>query len=297
MKNHLNIISENAKRIASAQKKLGQNFILDMNITHKIAGFAHIGSDDSVLEIGPGPGGLTLAILEKQPKQLVVIEKDDRCLLGLRELVEQYRGRCEVNIIHDDALSVLKSVFPDVTDSSTLCVEPVRAGIQRDKPVIIIANLPYNIASPLLIQFVRQQRHIKEMVLMFQKEVAQRIVAAPGNKHYGRLSIITQAFFKPTIEYHLPPSVFTPPPKVDSAVVQFTPLFGTQQIPITQLEYVTQIFFSSRRKTIGHIVKRHLSNNVAAQEILAPYLNLRPENLTVETYIRVSLALKMADLS
>lgn len=278
MKNHLNIISENAKRIASAQKKLGQNFILDMNITHKIVGFAHIGSDDSVLEIGPGPGGVTLAILEKQPKQLAVIEKDDRCLPGLRELVEQYGGRCEVNIIHDDALSVLKSVF-------------------SDSPVIVIANLPYNIASPLLIQFVRQQRHIKEMVLMFQKEVAQRIVAAPGNKHYGRLSIITQAFFKPTIVYHLPPSVFTPSPKVDSAVVHFTPVSNTQEIPIVQLEYVTQIFFSSRRKTIGHIVKRHLSNNVAAQEILAPYLNLRPENLTVETYIRVSLALKMADLS
>jgi 16S rRNA (adenine1518-N6/adenine1519-N6)-dimethyltransferase len=155
----------------------------------------------------------------------------------------------------------------------------------------------------LLIQFIQQHRHIKQMVLMFQKEVAQRIVATPGSKNYGRLSIITktlecrlsiitQAFFKPTIVYHLAPSVFTPPPKVDSAVVHFAPLPGPHHIPIKQLEYVTHIFFSSRRKTIGHIIKNYLADNAAAQEILRPYVHLRPENLAMNIYIQVALTIK-----
>jgi 16S rRNA (adenine1518-N6/adenine1519-N6)-dimethyltransferase len=276
----LNIISENAKRIVSgdgAQKRLGQNFILDMNITRKIVSFAHIDHQDSVLEIGPGPGGLTLAIIAKQPKYLVVIEKDRRCLPGLEGLVHQHRGECAVDIMPGDALAIIPRVLHETP-----------AG----EPLIIIANLPYNIASPLLVQFINQHRHIKEMVLMFQKEVAQRIVATPGSKHYGRLSIVTQAFFKPTIVYHLAPSVFTPAPKVDSAVVHFTPLMTTQKIPIKQLEYVTHIFFSSRRKTVGNIIKNYLGDNEAAQAILAPYVQLRPENLAINIYIQVALTIK-----
>lgn len=279
----MNIISENAKRIVSAdgaQKRLGQNFILDMNITRKIVSFAHINQDDSVLEIGPGPGGLTLAIIAKQPKSLVVIEKDKRCLQGLEGLANQHRGECNVDIIAGDALAIIPRILHQTLP---------------DKPVIIIANLPYNIASPLLVQFIHQHRHIKEMVLMFQKEVAQRIVATPGSKHYGRLSIVTQAFFKPTIVYHLAPSVFTPPPKVDSAVVHFVPLpvtAGPQQIPIKQLEYVTHIFFSNRRKTVGHIMKNYLSGNATAQAILAPYVHLRPENLAINIYVQVALSVK-----
>lgn len=276
----MNIISENAKRIVcvdGAQKRLGQNFILDMNITRKIVSFAHIERGDSVLEIGPGPGGLTLAIIAKQPKHLVVIEKDKRCLPGLEMLVNQHHGECKVDIFPGDALAVVPRILHETPS---------------DEPLIIIANLPYNIASPLLVQFIHQHRHIKEMVLMFQKEVAQRIVATPGSKHYGRLSIITQAFFKPTIMYHLAPSVFTPPPKVDSAVVHFIPLMATQKIPIKQLEYVTHIFFSSRRKTVGHIIKNYLSGNEAAQAILTPYIHLRPENLAIDIYIRVALTIK-----
>lgn len=279
----MNIISENAKRIVSvdgAQKRLGQNFILDMNITRKIVSFAHIDRRDSVLEIGPGPGGLTLAIIAKQPKHLVVIEKDRRCLPGLEGLVNQHRGECVVDILPGDALAVIPRILHETP---------------TNEPVIIIANLPYNIASPLLVQFIHQHKHIKEMVLMFQKEVAQRIVATPGSKHYGRLSIVTQAFFKPTIVYNLAPSVFTPPPKVDSAVVHFAPLSfsaGPQKIPIKQLEYVTHIFFSSRRKTVGHIIKNYLSDNTAAQTILAPYAHLRPENLAINIYIQVALVIK-----
>ena len=267
----MNVISENAQRIASANKQLGQNFILDMNITRKITNFADITQNDKVIEIGPGPGGLTLAILEKHPQSLTVIEKDARCLPGLELLTEKYGKQSTVHILHDDALSE-NIVFADQS--------------------IIVANLPYNVASPLLIKFIHQYKQIKKMVLMFQKEVAQRIVAPPNNKHYGRLSIITQAFFEPKIVYHLPPSVFTPPPKVDSAVVYFSPKILFQEIPIAELEYVTQIFFSSRRKTVGHIVKKHLNNNLSAQEILKPYLHLRPENLTVDTYIQVASTIK-----
>ena len=276
----MNIISENAKRIVSvdgAQKRLGQNFILDMNITRKIVSFAHINREDSILEIGPGPGGLTLAIIAKQPKHLIIIEKDKRCLPGLEGLANQHRGKCRVEIIPGDALSVIPRILHETPPG---------------EPLIIIANLPYNIASPLLVQFIHQHKHIKEMVLMFQKEVAQRIVATPGSKNYGRLSIITQAFFKPTIVYHLAPSVFTPPPKVDSAVVHFAPLPGPHHIPIKQLEYVTHIFFSSRRKTIGHIIKNYLKDNPAAQEILTPYAHLRPENLAMNIYIQVALTIK-----
>lgn len=276
----MNIISENAKRIISndgAQKRLGQNFILDMNITRKIVSFAHIGRDDNVLEIGPGPGGLTLAIIAKQPKHLIVIEKDRRCLPGLEGLANQHRGECRVDIVPGDALAVMPRILHETPPGN---------------PLIIVANLPYNIASPLLVQFIHQRKHVKEMVLMFQKEVAQRIVAAPGSKHYGRLSIVTQAFFKPTIVYHLAPSVFTPPPKVDSAVVHFTPHPEAQEIPIKKLEYVTHIFFSSRRKTVGHIIKNYLSDNQAAQAILTPYAHLRPENLAMNIYIQVALTIK-----
>lgn len=270
----MNIVSENAKRIATTSKKLGQNFILDMNITHKIASYAHIDQNDVVIEIGPGPGGLTLAILERKPQQLILIEKDHRCLPGLEILAAQHHGNCGVKILNKDALMVV---------SEELVKVPL---------TIIIANLPYNIASPLLIQFVHQYRHIKEMVLMFQKEVAQRIVAEPNTKHYGRLSIITQAFFKPTIVYNLPPSVFTPPPKVDSAVVRFLPRVKSGTLSTQNLEHVTQIFFSSRRKTVGHILKKNFKNNPEILEILHPYAHLRPENLSVDLYIQVASTVK-----
>lgn len=248
-----------------------------MNITRKIVNFAHLDENTYVLEIGPGPGGLTLAILEKQPRRLVTIEKDERCLPGLEELIltGSDSPRTTVEIVHDDALRILPQLLADAS-----------------QPLIVIANLPYNIASPLLLEFIHHQKNIKEMVLMFQKEVAQRIVASPGTKHYGRLSIVTQAVFDVSVVYNLPPSVFTPPPKVHSAVVHFIPHSRYQNISIAQLESITHIFFSNRRKTIGHIVKAHFANNAAIQAILAPYAHLRPENLMVDLYVQVASTIK-----
>ncbi len=271
----MNIISDNVKRIAGAQKRLGQNFILDMNITRKIVNFSDLDQESTVLEIGPGPGGLTLAILEKSPLKLIVIEKDERCLEGLELIKQTYSNSVQFDMVHGDALSVIKNILAD------LC------------GVIIIANLPYNIASPLLVGFVHQHKHIKKMILMFQQEVAQRIVGKVGTNHYGRLSIIVQAFFKPTIVYKLPPSAFTPPPKIHSAVVSFEPLVSGEDVNIKSLEEVTSLFFSHRRKTVGHIIKKYCqkqSSNI--EEFLNPYLNLRPENLSVEVYTHLAQIFK-----
>ena len=221
-----------------AKKSLGQHFLLDLNLTRKIARAANVSADDRVLEIGPGPGGLTRALLEAGSK-VVAIERDARCIAALEEVSNAYPGK--LNVIEADALEI---------DERALLGPGV---------VKICANLPYNISTELLIKWLRaNHEHAAPlwsvMALMFQKEVADRILAAPGSKTYGRLSVISQAASRPRRAFDLPARAFTPPPKVDSTVVVFEPA-NTTLPNIAALERVTQAAFSQRRKMLRSSLK------------------------------------------
>lgn len=216
----------------NARKGLGQHFLLDLNITRKIVRAAELTDDPPIIEIGPGPGGLTRALLETGAR-VIAIERDARCIGALATLNAFYDGRLTLH--EADALSVdERSLAP--------C------------PVVIASNLPYNISTELLIKWLRANHDPaspplwKRMALMFQKEVADRIVAAPGSKTYGRLSVIAQAASAPQKAFDLPARAFTPPPKVDSSIVLFEPVPRIHDI--SSLEAVTQAAFSQRRKML-----------------------------------------------
>ncbi|AJY46641.1 16S rRNA (adenine(1518)-N(6)/adenine(1519)-N(6))-dimethyltransferase RsmA [Martelella endophytica] len=222
----------------NAKKALGQNFLLDLNLTQKIARNAGSLEGAHVIEVGPGPGGLTRAILSLGAARLTVIERDERCLPALREIGERYPGRLE--IIEGDALKV---------DFATL------AG---DAPVKIIANLPYNVGTQLLVNWLLPGSwppYWQSLTLMFQKEVAQRIVAGPGDGHYGRLGVLAGWRTEARIAFDVPPQAFTPPPKVTSSVVHLTPREAPLAVAAEALERVTQAAFGQRRKMLRQSVK------------------------------------------
>ena len=215
------------------KKSLGQNFLLDLNITQKIARAAGNLKDVTVLEVGPGPGGLTRALLLEGADKLIALEKDDKCISALEPLVAAAGGR-------------LKVIPQDALEFDYGAVE----GFKK-----IVANLPYNISTELLMGWLDHPQNIKGMTLMFQKEVAQRLTAVPHTKAYGRLSILTQARFDATIAFILPPSVFTPAPKIDSAVVQFQPRPLLDEKRWDGLKILTRHAFAQRRKTLHNQFK------------------------------------------
>jgi 16S rRNA (adenine1518-N6/adenine1519-N6)-dimethyltransferase len=211
-----------------ARKTLGQHFLFDLNLTRKIARLAGPLEGETVLEVGPGPGGLTRALLECGAR-VVAVEKDERFLPILAEIAARADGRLQV--IQADALAFDES------------------GLPTDAP--IVANLPYNVGTPLLVKWLTGPRRPKAMTLMFQKEVALRIAAAPGSKDYGRLSVLAQALCEVSLVLDLPARAFTPPPKVDSAVVRLTP--KSERPPDSLVEYlqrVAQAAFGQRRKML-----------------------------------------------
>jgi 16S rRNA (adenine1518-N6/adenine1519-N6)-dimethyltransferase len=218
-----------------AKKSLGQNFILDLNVTRRIARAA--ASDESrpfggvnVIEVGPGPGGLTRALLETDASRVVAIERDRRALAALQELAAAYPGRLE--LVEGDALEL---------DPAALTAVPRQ----------IVANLPYNIATALLLRWLDNMGAYESLTLMFQREVAERLVAAPRSPAYGRLSVIVQWLAKPKILFDLPPRAFVPPPKVTSSVVSFVPR-AEPLAPASKaaLERVTAAAFGQRRKML-----------------------------------------------
>ncbi|MBL3572678.1 16S rRNA (adenine(1518)-N(6)/adenine(1519)-N(6))-dimethyltransferase RsmA [Rhodovulum sulfidophilum] len=222
----------------SAKKALGQNFLLDLNLTAKIARVAGDLRWTDVLEIGPGPGGLTRGLLAEGARRVLAVEKDARCLAALAEIAAVYPGRLEV--VNGDALAVdpLAHLAP---------------------PVKIVANLPYNVGTELLVRWLTPADwppFWSSLTLMFQKEVAERIVALPGSKAYGRLAILAQWRAEARIALRLPPEAFTPPPKVSSAVVHLTALPRPRfEADPAVLERVVAAAFGQRRKMLRSSLK------------------------------------------
>ena len=218
-----------------ARKALGQNFLLDLNLTGRIAREAQLPPGCAVLEVGPGPGGLTRALLAETDAKITAVEMDRRCVAALNAyLVPASADR--LTLIEGDALTV---------DAVALLPAP-RA---------VVANLPYNVATPLLLGWLRRIDDFASLTLMFQKEVADRIVAAPGSKTYGRLSVICQWAALPRVAVSLPARAFTPPPKVDSAVVRFIPRPTRETADFVAMETVTAAAFGQRRKMLRQSLK------------------------------------------
>ena len=224
-----------ARHGIAARKSLGQNFILDLNLTRRIAGAAGRLDDCTVIEIGPGPGGLTRSLLAEGARRVVSIERDKRAIAALGELAALYPGRLE--IVEGDALDI---------DPAALTRPPRK----------IVANLPYNIATALLLRWLDHIGDYKSLTLMFQREVAERLTARPREAAYGRLSVLAQWLTEPRILFDLPPRAFVPPPKVTSSVVSLIP--RTEPLapaPKPVLERVTAAAFGQRRKMLRSSLK------------------------------------------
>jgi len=253
-----------------AKKSLGQNFLLDLNLTYKIARAAGDLTSKNVIEIGPGPGGLTRALLATNAASVHAVERDDRCIAALQELISAARGRLVVKAA--DALEL---------DVTTLC----------PPPRVIVANLPYNIATPLLVGWLRQIAEFDSLTLMFQREVADRLTASPRSKEYGRLSVLAQWLSLVEKKFDIPPSAFTPPPKVASTVVHFTPRRGRRdQVEFAALEKVTAAAFGQRRKMLRQSLK---TLGMDAEKLLAA-ANIPPtaraEEIDIAGFVRLAEA-------
>ena len=217
-----------------AKKSFGQHFLLDLNVTRKIVRLAGPFEGRTVIEVGPGPGGLTRALLESDAGSVVLVEKDPRFLPLLNELDD---GTGRLKIVEGDALKVCEA---DLVEG----------------PTHLVSNLPYNVGTPLLIKWLTGPWTPHALTLMFQKEVAERIVAAPGDDAYGRLAVISQAVAEARLVMHLPAAAFTPPPKVASAVVHLTPRPDRPDAEtLKRLERVTASAFGQRRKMLRSSLK------------------------------------------
>ncbi len=263
-----------ARHGLQARKGLGQHFLLDLNLTGRIARTAGALSEGTVIEVGPGPGGLTRALLAEGAQRLIVIERDSRCLQALEELQQHAGGRME--IIAGDALEI---------DAAALGAAPRR----------IVSNLPYNISTALLINWLKnlaqQPDAFCEMVLMFQKEVAQRLAAAPGGRDYGRLSVLTQWLCAVRPAFDVAPRAFTPPPKVDSSVVVLTPRpEPLAPVRLRNLEQVTAAAFGQRRKMLRQSLKSLGCEPMALIEAAGVTATARAEELSVEEFCALANA-------
>ena len=246
-----------------ADKSLGQNFILDLNVTRRIARAADIDQNTHVIEIGPGPGGLTRALLMEGAGKVTVIETDKRFEKPLREIADAYPNR--LDIIFGDALKVSLS---EITS----------------RPYKIVSNLPYNLATPLLINWLEQSPvKWESLTLMFQKEVGERIIAGPGDKHYGRLGVLANWRAQTQILFDVAPTVFVPPPKVTSAIVQLLPRTKPLvDVEIAKLETVTQAAFGQRRKMLRASLKQLCPDPSQWLEKAGIDGTCRAENLSIE---------------
>jgi 16S rRNA (adenine1518-N6/adenine1519-N6)-dimethyltransferase len=259
-----------ARHGLNARKALGQHFLLDPTICARIAAFAGDLAGRHVLEVGPGPGGLTRALLETAAASVLAVELDARAVIALQELVAAYPAR--LRVMEADALGV----------------DPTEA---LPAPRRIIANLPYHVASPLLVRWLRGAAALEGMTLMFQLEVAERITAAPATSAYGRLAVLAQWRCRCDLLLRLPPGAFSPPPKVWSAVVGFTP--HAEDPPpalFAAMEKLTAAAFGQRRKMLRGALKT-LGNAEALLDEAGIAGDRRGETLTVTEFDRLARAL------
>jgi 16S rRNA (adenine1518-N6/adenine1519-N6)-dimethyltransferase len=258
-----------------AKKRFGQNFLLDLNLTARIARAAGDLSGADVLEVGPGPGGLTRGLLAEGARRVLAIEKDARCLPALAKIEAAYPGRLQ--IIEGDALAV---------DALAHLTPPIK----------IVSNLPYNVGTELLIRWMTPQAwppFWDSLTLMFQREVAERIVAKPGSKAYGRLALMVQWRAEAKIVLNLPPEAFTPPPKVSSAVVHIVKLDAPRYPADAKvLERVVAMAFNQRRKMLRAALKGlHPDIETLLQASgIAP--TARAEEIGLEQFCALARALK-----
>ena len=258
----------------NAKKSLGQNFLLDLNLTAKIARLAGDLEGYDVLEVGPGPGGLTRGLLASGARRVIALEKDPRCIPALNEIAEVYPG--QLDIFNTDALDF------DVRSHLTV-------------PIRIVANLPYNVGTELLIRWLTPKDwppFWSTLTLMFQKEVAERIIATPGSKSYGRLAILAQWKSNPKIMMELPPEAFTPPPKVHSAVVHFDALPEPRfPAPAGLLTSTVAMAFNQRRKMLRSSLKSASPNieNVLRDAGIEP--TARAEEISLEGFCALARGL------
>jgi 16S rRNA (adenine1518-N6/adenine1519-N6)-dimethyltransferase len=254
-----------------ARKRLGQHFLLDLNLTRRIARAAGDLGDGTVIEVGPGPGGLTRALLLESAAKVVAVELDPRAIIALHDLARAAEGR--LSLLQADALDV---------DIATLGPPPRR----------IVANLPYNLSTALLVRWLHQAADIEQMVLMFQKEVADRLTAAPRRKDYGRLSVLAQHVCTAQRLFDVAPSAFVPPPKVTSSVVRLVPRpAGERLADIRPLEQVTAAAFGQRRKMLRSALAGLFADPVPALEQLGIAPTARAEELSPAEFVRLAQAL------
>jgi 16S rRNA (adenine1518-N6/adenine1519-N6)-dimethyltransferase len=266
-----------ARHDLKPRKSLGQNFLLDPGITKRIARAAGDLGGTAAIEIGAGPGGLTRALLAHGAREVVAVERDPRCVAALRELAEAFPGR--LRVVEADALKV------DVTELAAA-------------PRAVIANLPYNIATPLVLGWLKHAAAFTGFTLMFQREVAERMCAAPGSRIYGRLSIATQWSCATKKLFDIPPGAFIPPPKVTSTLIRLTPraepLAPADQ---TVLEWVVAAAFGQRRKMLRSSLKALGGDTLARLSRAGIEPTARAEDIAIEGFCALARAYAEVELA
>ena len=254
--------------IKRPKKSLGQNFLIDKNILEKISNSVIIDPSDEILEIGPGTGNLTEFLIKKKSKKITIIEKD-------KDLVQLLKDKFKntVEILNEDFLNFSNN------------------NILKNK-LIIFGNLPYNISSQILVKLIinKEKYQYQKLIFMFQKELADRILSDENSKQYGRISILSKWKFNIIKLFDVNPNSFNPKPKVKSSVLLFILKKKTPKLKnVKNLEYVTRVFFNQRRKMLKKPFNQLFNGNQKVLDKLKINLNLRPQNLDVETYYRLAL--------
>ncbi len=278
-------------------KKLGQNFIFDESLCDKIVRASGVDEQDNIIEVGPGPAGLTRSILKNKPKSLTLIETDERCIQLLEYITRDEFGSI-INIIKGDALKInleqISSNLHDIAylDNSEGAIPPTSANYKFS----IISNLPYNIGTKLLINWLKSLEYINSMTLMLQREVAERIVAKVSTKEYGRLSVLAQLLTNANIAFDVGPQSFYPPPKVHSSIILLKPREDRPNIKYIKIvEKITNMAFSQRRKKIKTSLKSDSHDIISILNQLNIDPSIRAEDVSPSQYLAISKLLEVKE--